>query len=77
MSVYSQNLNKRSAKSRNEKSLRSVLPLFLSLASQGFVVLGEEVGVLLVGRLGEHCLLPQVRSEEGIGPSNSCVGGLG
>merc|ERR1719367_719446 len=44
-----------------------VLLLLLSLESKGFVVLGEEVGVLLVGRLLEHGLLPQVGSQEGVG----------
>jgi len=54
-----------------------VLLLLLSLESQRFVVLGEEVGVLLVGRLLEHGLLPQVGSEERVGLADGSIGSLG
>ena len=54
-----------------------VLLLLLSLESQGFVVLHEEVGVLLVGRLLEHRLLPQVGGQEGVGLRDGGVSGLG
>jgi len=54
-----------------------ILFLLLSLESKGFVVLGEEVGVLLVGRLLEHGLLPQVGSEEGVGLGDGSISGLG
>merc|ERR1711973_606137 len=53
-----------------------ILFLLLSLESKGFVVLGEEVCVLLVGRLLENCLLPEVRSEEGISLANSSISGF-
>ncbi len=41
--------------------------LLLPLGAYRLVVLGQEVGELLVGRLLEHRLLPQVGSEEGVG----------
>ena len=41
------------------------------------VVFGQEVGVLLVRRLLERMLFPQVRSEEGVGTTNSLERGLG
>ena len=41
--------------------------LLLPLGPNGLVVLGQKVGKLLVGRLLEHGLLPQVGGEEGVG----------
>ena len=54
-----------------------ILLLFLPLISERLVVLGQEVCVLLVGRLHEHSLLPQVGGEEGVGLADGSVGGLG
>ena len=44
-----------------------VMFLLLPLGPNGLVVLGQKVGKLLVGRLLEHGLLPQVGGEEGVG----------
>ena len=49
----------------------------LLLVAKGLVVLGQEVGVLLVGRLGEHGLLPEVGGQEAVGLGDGGVGGLG
>ena len=58
-------------------TLELVLLLLLSLVSQGFVVLSQEVCVLLVGRLLELSFLPQIRGQESVGLSDSSVSGLG
>ena len=47
--------------------------LLLPLGPNGLVVLGQEVGELLVGRLLEHGLLPQVGGEEGIGLGDGSI----
>ena len=44
-----------------------VMFLLLPLGPNGLVVLGQKVGELLIGRLLEHRLLPQVGGEEGVG----------
>ena len=54
-----------------------ILLLFLSLNSYRPVVLGQEVGELLVGRLLEDSLLPQVWGKVGVGGRDSSVGSLG
>jgi len=54
-----------------------VLLDFLFLSSHGLVRLRQVVAELLVGRLGEHSLLPQVWSQVGIGLGDGSVGGLG
>ena len=41
------------------------------------MVLGKEVGELLEGRLGEHCLLPEVWGQIRVGLGDGRVGGLG
>ena len=41
------------------------------------MVLRQVVGVLLVGRLLEEGLLPQVRGQVGVGLGDGGVGGLG
>jgi len=41
------------------------------------VVLGQEVSVLLVGRLHEHSLLPEVGGQEAVGLGDGGVGCLG
>ena len=55
----------------------SVLLDLLSLNTNSLVVLLEPVSELLVGRLLEDGLLPEVGSQVGIGGSHSSVGGLG
>ena len=54
-----------------------VLPLLLHLGSSGLVGLGQEVCMLLVGRLLEHGFLPQVGRQEGVSLGDGCVGSLG
>ena len=54
-----------------------VLFNFLALSGHGCVVLSQVVGIFLVGRLGEHGLLPQIRGQEGVGLADSSIGGLG
>jgi len=54
-----------------------VLLDFLSLDTNGSVVLGQIFCELLVGRLLEDGLLPQIRSQVGIGGGHSSVGCLG
>merc|ERR1712061_963018 len=54
-----------------------VLLDLLSLDTNSLVVLREPVCELLVGRLLEYGLLPEVWSQVGIGSSHSSVGGLG
>lgn len=49
---------------------------FLTLRTNGVMILGQVVGVLLVGRLGEDSFLPQIGSQIGIGLSNGSVSGL-
>ena len=56
---------------------RLVLLDLLSLDTNSLVVLLEPVCELLVGRLLEYGLLPEVGSQVGIGGSHSSVGGLG
>ena len=62
---------------------RSLLPIilvlldFLALRANGSVVLDQVVCELLVGRLGEDSLLPQVRGQVGVGVGDGSVGGLG
>ena len=51
--------------------------LFLPLGTHRLVVLGQEVCELLVGRLLEHCLLPQVGSEERVGVRDGGIRCLG
>merc|ERR1711878_28362 len=55
----------------------SVLLDLLSLDTNSLVVLGQPVGELLVGRLLEHGLLPQVGGQVGVGGSHSSIGRLG
>merc|ERR1712062_324903 len=55
----------------------SVLLDLLSLHTDSLVVLLQPVSELLVGRLLEHGLLPQVGSQVGVGGSHSSVGSLG
>lgn len=40
------------------------------------MVLGQVVGELLVGGVGEHSLLPQIRGEVGVCLGDSGIGGL-
>ena len=54
-----------------------VLPLLLFLESQGLVVLGQEVCVLLEGRLVEHSLGPEVGCQVGVGLADGGIGSLG
>ncbi len=54
-----------------------VLLLLLSLVSEGLVVLGQEISVLLEGRLAEDSLGPQVRGKVGVGLADSGIGSLG
>ena len=54
-----------------------VLLNLLSLDTNSLVVLGQPVGELLVGRLLEHGLLPQVGGQVGVGGSHSSIGRLG
>ncbi len=54
-----------------------VLLDFLSLGSHGSVVLGQVVCELLVRRLGENCLLPQVRRQVCVGVCDGSIGCLG
>ena len=49
----------------------------LLLDADRLVTLGQVVAVLLVGRLDEHGLLPQVGSQVGVGLGDGSVGGLG
>ncbi len=51
--------------------------LFLPLGAHRLVVLGQEVCELLVGRLLEHSLLPQVGGEEGVGVRDGGIRRLG
>ena len=53
-----------------------VLPLLLHLGTSGLVGLGQEVCMLLVGRLLEHGFLPQVGRQEGVSLGDGCVGSL-
>ena len=57
--------------------LLSVLLDLLLLGTDGTVVLGEVVAELLVRRLGEEGLLPQVGGQVGVGLGNGGVSGLG
>jgi len=50
---------------------------FLSLNCRSLVILGQEIRELLIGGLGEHSFLPQVRSEVAIRLGDSGVGCLG
>ena len=64
-------------KKSNAKHFRILVSAgLLLLVAEGLVVLGEEVGVFLVGGLLEHGLLPQVGGQEGVGPRDSGVGCL-
>jgi len=54
-----------------------VLLDFLLLSRHWLVRLGQVVAELLVGRLDENGLLPQVGSQVGVGLGNSSVGSLG
>eukprot|EP00091_Calanus_sinicus_P015551 TRINITY_DN3391_c0_g1_i7.p1 TRINITY_DN3391_c0_g1~~TRINITY_DN3391_c0_g1_i7.p1 ORF type:complete len:167 (-),score=26.95 TRINITY_DN3391_c0_g1_i7:63-563(-) len=54
-----------------------VLLGLLLLHAHGPVVLGQEVSELLVGRLLEDSLLPQVWGQIGVGGGDSSIGGLG
>lgn len=53
-----------------------VLFNFLTLRTNGVMILGQVVGMLLVRRLGEDRFLPQIGSQIGIGLCNGSVGGL-
>ena len=60
------------------KSARVLVLLdFLFLGAHGPVILDQVVGELLVRRLGEDGLLPQIRGQVGVGVSDGSVGGLG
>merc|ERR1711934_301383 len=54
-----------------------VSPSLLLLNPSSAVVLRQEVGELLVGRLGEDGLLPEVGGQVTVGLSNGSVGCLG
>lgn len=61
---------------RQWKDKHLVLLDLLLLRSQGAMILGQVVGKLLVGRLGENGLLPEVWRQVGIGLRNSSIGRL-
>jgi len=50
---------------------------FLLLGASGTVVLGQEVTVVLVGRVDEYGLGPQVRGKIGVSLGDGSIGGLG
>merc|ERR1712037_639067 len=54
-----------------------VSPRLLLLNTSGAVVLRQEVSELLVGRLGEDSLLPEVGGEVTVGLGNGSIGCLG
>merc|ERR1719495_2497351 len=56
---------------------RLVSPRLLLLNTSGAVVLSQEVSELLVGRLGEDSLLPEVRGEVTVGLGDGSIGCLG
>ena len=60
-----------------ETEMSLVLLHLLSLHTNRSVVLGQVVGELLVWRLLEHGLLPQVWCQVGVGGGHSSVGSLG
>ena len=62
---------------QNSFSFSVLLDFLLLGGGDGSVVLGQMVGELLVGRLGEHGLLPQVGSEVSVGLTDGGVCGLG
>ncbi len=50
---------------------------FLLLGTNGPMILDQVVCELLIGRLGEDSLLPQVGCQVGVGVGDSCIRSLG
>ena len=63
--------------SRHRQHLPLVLFDLLALRTDGLVIFNQVVGELVVGRLGEDSLLPQVGSQVGVGAADSSVRRLG